>query len=355
MQNNVFLCVTEYHVLLSIMVSTEVFGADNYSNSIILCNGGRFKDVSVYNLAPMGNIRFDVAEEKSIVSYAFMDRIESICTNALFLFNLNYPHFTYLAYILKKKSVPTSLVQDGLGLYMYLPFTLRERLSNCKWSFSFLRKIGIKDLRFMLKCYGLEGVFGKIFNSYDVIAKSSIISIIWLTAPEQAQYAKEKVKRIPVFSELSKDRARVFFKYERDNSYLFRENDVLFVDQRIDGTSIFLKELSERYPNSTIYVKLHPRSPRSWSDDFKMLPNIRIIDNMRGIPLELLIQSLKRVVVVSAYSAALLMDNPDCKFYYTYPWYAQRGYGKGEFEEKSIVNPTKHIKVIASLEEMEMY
>ena len=76
---------------------------------------------------------------------------------------------------------------------------------------------------------------------------------------------------------------------------------------------------------------------------------------MRGIPLELLIQSLKRVVVVSAYSAALLMDNPDCKFYYTYPWYAQRGYGKGEFEEKSIVNPTKHIKVIASLEEMEMY
>ena len=353
--NNIYLCVTEYHVLLSILISSERYNSGMYNNVIILCNGGRFKNRNIYNFKASDNIEFRCLEEDDFVSFEFVEQISVECTNSLFLFNLNYPHFTYLTYLLRKKNVNTSLVQDGLALYMYQPYTLRKCLSNKRWSFHFLRNIGIDNFSFFCMCYGWHGRFGSIFQKYNVLAQSSLITNIWLTEPAQAQYAKEKVCMIPKFSETSISMAHKFFMYESDKWESFHKNDILFVDQRIDGTSDFIRVLSNKFPTSTIYVKLHPRSPETWAYDFKELPNVKMIENMKGIPLELLIQMLYGVVVVSAYSSALLMDNPNCKFYYSYPWYAQRGYGKGEFEEKNIFNPTKHIKVIASVEEIVLY
>lgn len=353
-RNNFFLCVTEYHILLSILISTEVYNTEGYNNTIILCNGGRFNNPSIYNFNTTGNINYKVEEEKDFVSDAFIRRILSDCTNSLFLFNLNYPHFTYIAYLLKQRNVPTSLVQDGLGLYMFLPFTFRERVSNCKWSYNFLKTLGIKDTHFMHKCFGRKGHWGKIFCSYDVMAESDIVSYIWLTSPEKARYAHSKVKRIPEFSINSVNNSRSFFNYNCHSDISLHKNDFLFVDQRIDGTSEFIHELSNKYQSSIIYVKLHPRSPRSWADSFKDLPNVKMIDSMRGIPIELLTQTLQEGIVLSAYSAALLLNNPNCKFFYVYPWYAKRGYGKGEFEEKTIYNPTQHIRVISSINEIEV-
>lgn len=354
-QTNVYLCVTEYHILLSIWISTEVFFKEKFKNIIILCNGGRFKDINIYNLESVGNIEYRKFDEAEFLTREFMDRVGNECTNTLFLFNLNYPHFLFIAESLRRSKVETALVQDGLGLYMYLPFTVRERIGNLQRSFHYIKKLGLMDIRFLIKCFGFEGRWGKVFNSYDVLAMSSLISQIWLTIPEGASYAKEKVCPIPKFGQNALNYARCFFRYKDNENLMFKKNDFLFVDQRIDGTADFISELSRKYLESTIYVKLHPRSPESWANDFNKLPNVKMIDSMKGIPLELLIQTLSKVVVITAYSAALLMDNPSCKFYYTYPWFAKKGYGKGEFEEKSIVNPTNHIQVIDSLEEVELY
>lgn len=353
--NNVFLCVTEYHILLSVLIATEVFNSDKYKNIIILCNSGRFKDTSIYNQNDIENIVYRHYNEKEFVSQNFIEYIFEECTNSLFLFNLNYPHFTYLAYILNKKGINTSLVQDGLGLYMHHPYTLREIISRQKWVFNFLRRLSINDCMFFFNCYGRRGGFGRLFQNYDAMANSPFITNIWLTAPDQAQYSKQKVKKIPGFSADSINRTRAFFQYNRESESIFAKNDFLFVDQRIEGTTSFIKDLSERFPLSTIYVKLHPRSRLSWAEGFKSLNNVRLIDNMTGIPLELLIQSLYRVIVISAYSAALLMNNDNCKFYYVYPWFSKRGFGKDEFKADSIFNPTKHIKVISTLNEIELF
>lgn len=352
--NNIYLCITEYHVLLSILISSEIYNSERYRNMIILCNSSRFNDSSIYNFSSFNNINYYLFEKDQFITRNFIDFVNSECTNSLFLFNLNFPHFIYTAYLLNRKGVETSLVQDGLGLYMYLPFTFKEKLSFSRSSFLQLHELGIDDLSFYRTCFGRKGRYGRAFYGYDATANLPFIKNIWLTSPEKAQYAKEKVLSIPPFSPYSISTASRFFNYLGITNHI-RKNDILFVDQRIDGSFEFVRELSEKFPQSTIYIKLHPRTPEDWANEFGKNSNVRMINSMKGIPLDLLIQSLSDVIIITSYSAALLFNNPDCKFYFAYPWYAERGYGKGEFVESTIVNPTAHIKVIQSIDEIELY
>ena len=68
-----------------------------------------------------------------------------------------------------------------------------------------------------------------------------------------------------------------------------------------------------------------------------------------AIPVELLIMQMKDTCIISGYSTALLTNNPSCRFYWTYKLLGNEG---RLFSQLQIVNPTKHIKEVSTIDEI---
>lgn len=354
MKNNIYLCVTEYHVLLSILIASETYNSDEYCNHIILCNGGRFNDMSRYNTNHTDNIEYSKVDEEDFVTSSFVNKIFSACTGELYLFNLNYKHFFYIAYKLKReKNVLTSFVQEGLASYIVQNNTLHRYLSVIRSSKKLFDKVGVNDFSFYRYCYGFRGHLGRMLLYYRDIIESTLVRHLWLTSPDGAIYGKSKVKKIPLFSEKSLGAAFKFFKYGQ-NHLRFKKNDILFVDQNLEGSPQFVSELSRQFPSSTIYIKLHPSAPDSLASEYQKTNNVIMINTLKGIPIDLLIQELKVVNVITPYSSALLIDNPSCHYYFMYPWLIENGYGSN-IPAASIFNPTRFIKEINNVGEIDMF
>lgn len=76
------------------------------------------------------------------------------------------------------------------------------------------------------------------------------------------------------------------------------------------------------------------------------------IRSMRGLRIGLKLQNLYHTIVVTPFSSALLINNPECRCYYTYKWFVCKGY---DIENDVIYTPGEHIKIIDSVEKMEMH
>lgn len=353
-KTNIFLCVTEYHVLLSILIATEVYGTEEFCNQIVLCNGGRFDNMSRYDISPIQNINYRKVDKDYINSRNFVEDNIKSCTGELFLFNMNYKHFIYIAYRLKKdKNVLTSFVQEGLASYGVLKFSKHKIISDLRSSMRLFKSIGVKDFSFYRFCFGFRGRYGRVLLYYKDIIENSLINAFWLTSPDGAKYGKNKLKAIPNFSEKSLAIADSLFMYEKDDLQL-RKNDILFVDQNRIGSFHFISELSKQIPAPTIYIKLHPSAPKSLAIEYKKIDNVNIINNLNGVPIDLLIQKLKEVVVITPYSSALLIDNPSCRYYYMYPWLLDNGYGQ-DIPIESIYNPTRFIREINKVTDIVLF
>lgn len=351
MKTNVFLCVTEYHVLLSILLATEEFQSIDYDNQIILCNCGRFNVKERYNLDKYSNISFRIYEQKEIESIGFLEDILTICNGNIFLYNLNNPHFLYLFYYLKKeKKAKTSVVQEGLASYNKRHYSFRQRLGVIKNDYIVMRRSGIKDIGFYWYCFGIPGRFGKVCDYYDKVVDSTLVDEFYLSLPEYAKYGQEKVKALPPLTKTSLASANSFFNYNQPLN--LNENDIVFIDQRIDGSFEFVRELSETFKGSNIYVKLHPRTNDSWISKYESTPRVTVLKSMRGIPIELMLQNLYHNIIVTPFSSALLIDNPVCRYYFAYKWFVCKGY---DIENNVIYTPGDHIRIVDSVDKIEMY
>lgn len=350
-KTNIYLCVTEYHVLLSILLSIERFFSDEFENKIILCNEGRFNDKKKYNFSSINNVEYVVYSKEYVRSMDFIIEIISKSTGTLFVFNLNNPHFIYLFYKLKQtRQANTAFVQEGLASYNFDHYTLRERLGRIKTDISILRESGIKNLCFYRYCFGYRGSGGKIFDYYYKAVGSSLVDSFWLTFPDEAKYGRSKAIRLPVFTNRSTSIANNFFKYQQ--FLTLKENDIVFIDQRINGSFEFVSELSNSFPNTRIYIKLHPRTKQDSTYHYKKNPNVCILSSLHGIPIELFLQNLRRAIVLTPFSSALLIDNPSCHYYYTYKWHLKHGY---DIENNNLFTPGRHIRIIDSIGDIETF
>lgn len=348
---NYYLCVTEYHVLLSILLAKEKFSSVEYKNRIILCNAGRFNDRERYKLATTYNIEYVICDQENVESVCFIQSVLKECNGGLFLYNLNNPQFTYLLYKLKQtKQARTAYVQEGLASYNYRHYTFKRRIGSIKHNFKILRKSGVSSLSFYLYAFGLGGCLGGVFDYYDKVVNSHLVDDFWLSHPESVKYGKNKAIRLPDFSEKSIKAANDFFNYRQ--TVFLKENDILFIDQEIDGSFAFIKELSETFHTSDIHIKLHPKTNIEWAAEYEKIANVRIINSLKGIPIELLLQNLSHVVVITPFSSALLIDNPGCKYYFVYKWFIKQGYDIGN---NNLYVPGEHINEISSVAEIKLY
>lgn len=351
MINNYFLCVTEYHVLLSILLAREKFFSVEFNNHIVLCNAGRFNDKERYKLSTTCNIEYVIYDQYYVESKCFIQSVLKDCNGCLFLYNLNNPQFTYLFYKLKQsEQVRTAYVQEGLASYNYRHFTFKRRVGSIRHNFRVLRQSGVSSLSFYLYAFGFGGCFGRVFDYYDKVVNSHLVDDFWLSHPDNAKYGRNKVIRLPDFSEKSIKAANDFFNYTQ--TVILKENDILFIDQEIEGSFAFIKELSEAFQKSDIYIKLHPKTNIVWAAEYEKIANVHIINSLKGIPIELLLQNLSHVIVITPFSSALLMNNPDCKYFFSYKWFIKQGFSIGH---TNLYIPGDHIYEISSLSEINLY
>lgn len=350
MKINYFLCVTEYHILMSILLAIEEFNTKDYRNVVVLCNSGRFNNKN-YDLSQIGNVEYRVYPQEHINSSHFIEEVCNNCTGGLFLFNLNNPHFLYMCFKLKLSGqATTSFVQEGLASYNYRHFSLKQRIGLLKNNLSIIWNAGIRDVGFYINFFGVKGCFGRMFEYYDKAIDSPLVDCFWLSFPQDANYGKNKLKQIPRFSKKSRDVANVFFNYQDFTS--LRTNDIIFIDQEIEGSFDFISALSQKFVDSNIYVKLHPKTPKEWAIEFERNQNVHVIKSLEGVPIELFLQNIIHVVVLTPFSSALLMNNCDCRYYYTYKWFINNGFNIGA---KTLMTPGQHIKCIESINQIELY
>ena len=128
---------------------------------------------------------------------------------------------------------------------------------------------------------------------------------------------------------------------------IFYANNIYYNNEAYDTEMAVLNELVRRYPDLRMVIKPHPHTPQSQSKAFASLAGAQL--TYAKVPAELIIANLRSAVICSFWSAALMIDNPHCHFYWMYPIMKKAGTMELEL---SIVNPTEHIQTIDAIDQM---
>ena len=134
--------------------------------------------------------------------------------------------------------------------------------------------------------------------------------------------------------------------------YAINPNDLLIVGQPRrkeywDKEIEILNELIAKFSNKGIIYKSHPNTKPELLEQISRIKGLTIVNY--AIPVELLIMQMKDTCIISGYSTALLTNNPSCRFYWTYKLLGNEG---RLFSQLQIVNPTKHIKEVSTIDEI---
>lgn len=342
--HNIFLCTTEYHLLLSVHIVSSLYESSEYKNLILMTTGMR-KDVCKYNKSLLTNSEVLEIDWYDLRKYEIIDCLKKKRCEKFFYYQADFPVHRYLVRIFSNKGAKIILVQDGLKPYVPRKYSnLRNVLSTIKNNV--LEQIYIKDY---------SGIF-MFYNMFKYVNDGGI-NEIWLTHPDAF---KEKIKKkqciykIPGFSHHSVQRLSSFFNYKLDIN--IEPNSILYLTQPYLSEECkqaeinFLKEIIFKYPEKKMYIKFHPSRDMDKTFYINQLPQVFFLKNI-NYPAELIIQNLNRVIIMSVYSNAFLMENYSCRFYYIFPILK----GFSNFKTQQISNLANHINVITSVEQIEFY
>jgi hypothetical protein len=336
-----FFCYTEYHLLLSFLIKSSHY-SDN--DDIIIYTFFSEKRLSEKYIYQKENCRIYPVRYQSVQEIDAITKSLDYSITKVFIFNEDEPLMGYL--IRNFKGSDIALVQDGLKPYI-----------NCRKKFEFFSTL--KDTLsayIYIKKKELEIPWGYLFQFYRY-ASSKEISEIWLSNPEafNNKYNK-KLKQIPRLLDLSPtlvDQLFKIFNKEPLELAIHSEKVVFYVHQSIwydeykSAELDLLKFLRNRFgPDVNIIIKLHPLADENEEISFKSEVNAIIIRDK--VPAELYILSLNKSIVISAWSTALLTNNPNCKFYYTMNIMP---YDK-ILKQLTPLNPTSHVLTISSVSQI---
>jgi len=340
---NIFLCTTEYHLLLSLHIICSFYGSKEFENLIVMTTGIRI-NVCTYDSSVLSNVRMVYIDWYELRSYPIITDFLEIQCNNFFYYLSNFPVHRYIVRCLSKKGTKIILVQDGLKPYVEIQNDkLRIILSNIYLNF-----------RECLKLHYFSGIFRPYNNSRYVNDKH--INEVWLTHPNSFFHkidANQSITTIPEFSAKSIQICSSYFKYNLQIH--FQPNSILYITQPLFNTEHklaeihFLKNFLSKYKNRDLYIKFHPSRDMDKNLLYKELSQAKFLENVY-FPAELIIQNMNNAIIMSLYSTALLFNNPKCRFYFTYPIL------NNNLRQKiPVPNPIDHIKVISNVNEIQFY
>jgi hypothetical protein len=333
---------THYHLLLAISIISEYFNdSDKYEVIVIKSNNG-IVDKNIVNSD--GNYKIEhvnlQVENRRMLSEtrAFINDIMALPVKQFLFFNEDYLLPVYMAITYKKRGTTIGLIQDGLKAYAIITKSaLKYRAFRTLNFYKFLKANDLKLNSF----YFFNIKYGT----------SKVVDELWLTHPESAILNSKPIHKINFLSNNSYVSAAVSsFSFNdksmpADNvifliSSLVKDSlDVLGVEKKI------IADLQAKFPTAQVYIKVHPRTPKNILRLLGELKNTTIINN--PAPAELYISQLNKAIILGSFSTALLYNNNASSFYWVYPMYQKH---LPLFKYTKLVNPTSHIKVVDSVE-----
>ncbi len=240
-----------------------------------------------------------------------------------------------------KNGTEVFLLQDGLKPYSHLRYH----------SFGLLKQEHKQNIWMRNNGFIVQSWFSPLFSKKYAYLKG--ISKLFLTFPEI--YDNWNRKPLEKIEFLALETLNPIYKkiFRWDNSLLPESRNIIFyMNQPMhdDGKAEtrILKELEQKFPDTLIYVKLHPLTDVINIEQFKTLKRVKLINS--PLPAELFIMNLKESLVLSVNSTSMFLNNPECKFFYLYKIF------KNDIKRLSrwIVkqNPAKHVNVISNIEEI---
>lgn len=342
----VFLAHSNYHLLLSLSIVLENFNYKDLYEVVILKTYRKAHseglDLDLFN----ANITYlDRAwlktQELPAATKTRVIEIAATETSHFFLFNEDEFIGVYLANVLSQNGTEIGLVQDGLKAYAVIT-------KNA------LRYRTLRSIEFykFLKTNGFKRNFWYFFNIHYGAAK--FVSKLWLTYPETNLSKSKEAKQILFDKEIQnfKQLAAAFsFKWDsalKEQVIFFISSIVKENDAVVNLELQIISELKEQYPDTTIYLKLHPRTPSKVEERLMEIDYLNIIKDTA--PAEFYLSQLTNSILISAYSSAMLFNNTTCNTYWLLPMYQKH---IPTFSYTKVLNPTSHIQTVDALVDIE--
>lgn len=345
-----FFVHTEYHLLLSLHAILQNYSdANRYEVTIVLkrtSKSNRLKQDLNLAFLPYDFIILDfdlnLKNKLSTSEKESLDRLLAQRFDTFVFFQEQDPISIIIISHYKKGNTKIYLFQDGLKPYIahsmsFSPILLLNNIKQNQW----IKRNGYPVIDYFsfvhCKMYGFLKGIDKLF----------------LTFPEAyINWNKLPIDRIePVFSEAFVAVLKKLFLWE-DTLLEKRANVIFFMNQPLHDDGSFevqlLQNLQKRYPEATIYIKNHPITTQVKIDAYKQIKNVSIINSK--IPAELFISQLTNSIVLSVCSTSMFMDNPKCKFYYTFA--IEENNNIERLKKYKVINPSNHIVSVKTMEEI---
>lgn len=341
---------TEYHLLLSLhAISTKYKDTEKYENHLIINrnpNGIRLNQELDFSDLPYKvhflNFPKHLARKLTDSERVVLEDIVNLQLQEFNFFQEQDSIAVILISRLKKIGTKINLYQDGLKPYIahtmkFSPSLVLGNIQQNKW----IRRNGfpVLDKWSFVNCkmYGfLKG-----------------IDSLHLTFPD-AYINWKNLPLVEIEPQFTTDFVNLLKKvYMWDNSLLQeRDGVIFFLNQPMhdDGSFDvnFLTRLRQIYPDTRIYIKNHPNTPPSKVELYKQFDNVSIINSK--IPAELFISQLKESIVISLCSTSMFINNPACKFYYTFD--VKENNNIERLKKYQVMNPTKHVLTCSTFEDV---
>ena len=342
MKQVLFVINTEGHLLSMASLIFDQFNLENgyqpYVLQIGLSGSPRFKNqinrelLTDYYFQIDPDSRFLKKDLEIILDQSF---------ERVFIFLEQLSINVFLVDYFKKKGSIICLAPDGNNPYLtyeksMIPYRIRKTFLTYKYLAS--KKLAYKRLYFLNMNYG----------------HTKPLDEIWVTFP--GSYPNKTNKKVVGFNVLSnpacvnKTAALFNFNITNDlpvtNDIIFYLNNPGYKENTYHAEIEVINFIRKKYPEKPFYLKQHPHTPESQSEAFN---NLGIQTFSNSIPAELYIGSIHNSTVISCWSAALMINNPGCRFFWLYKYLMKTG---DMVDFMSLSNPTTHIQCIENLNEI---
>lgn len=342
MKNILFIVNTEGHLLSASSLIFEKFNKTLEYQPYIL------------QIGKTGTARFKNDVKKSILSsnYFVVEKEDKKIKNEIkklletsfervFIFLEQLSLNVYLTNYYKKKGSIICLAPDGNKPYYSVEkVAIKSRVQETIKTYLYL---------FNRKLY----YYKPYFLSWNY-AKLRPLDEIWVTYPEAFYFSNNKkvvgFKVMPnekVVSEIIN-----FFDFKvsdilkQTEEIIFYTNNILYKQEAYDVEIEAIKKIKKKFSNQSFYLKYHPLTPENQIIKFKELG---LICFSNSIPAELYIASLKKSIILGFWSASLMVENPNCKFYWVHKYLVKEG---KMIDYINLANPTKHIIDIDNIDNL---
>lgn len=343
MNNNVFLVVTEYQLIMSLRIIRQYF-SQGYNNVVIR--------LSPLERSRLNNLNFEnTGLEYHEIIYDYKNPTIELKKQLQYIIDLKPEKFffflegkfwmNYLFSKLHKQGTRIILGPDGMKTYNdHGLLSIKQRTRSLMYGMLYSAKTG------------LLSTWPHVEKTY---ATSKYIDEVWVEYPNF--YNNKTHKRVIEFHTTIDDSFvkllfQVFCVKEKDMDVIRQAPSIIFFDSSFNSDDYYkrtceiLEAIQSKHPGMNVFVKYHPLSKKNAHNVFSKMKNIYELNS--DYPAELYIASSKNAIVVSMVSTCELFFNPSCDYYWIYNLYQEKYSNK----YRNLSNPTDYINVVNFLDEI---